>query len=159
MALVFMEGFDHISEPDTLGALKGWVVGGVGIGSSTSWGTVGRISGYCLQFNVNAANSGINAYKFFPSSYSTVYVGFAFQQQLAVHSNVSSIIRIRSGSTLTCQVLQQTPSGRIRITNAGGTTIADSTTPISLGVWYFVEVKLVIAGASGTVETRINGAA
>ena len=48
-------------------------------------------------------------------------------------------------------------SGHITVKNSGGTTIATGTTALSAAGWAYIEFKLVINGASGSIEVHLNG--
>jgi hypothetical protein len=48
-------------------------------------------------------------------------------------------------------------SGFIVARNSGGTVIATGTTALIANAWNYIEVKLFVNGASGTVEVHLNG--
>lgn len=143
MALILTEGFDHYDR--TLMTAKGWTA------NFASAMATGRVGG-------QAANSSNTASKkALPSTYSTLFVGFAFQiatlgagnfdiAALAVSTGVTNAMKIHVDAT-----------GHLAVLNSGSTTIATGTTVLNINTWYYVELKGFINGASGTCELHLNG--
>lgn len=145
MAVVLMEGFDHLVAGDV--TLKGW-------GSNPATMVAGRFDGQAARLNGNT-----NTNKALPSTYTTLICGLAFKLTTAASSgNFFAIRTAAAGNILT---LNTDASGHLVVKNNGGTTIATGTTVLVAGSWYYLEVKLFIntgTPASGTVEVHLNGA-
>lgn len=150
MALVLMEGFDHVNSTTQL-ALKGWT-----LVNSATLGVAGRINGNCARFtNANSSNALV---KSLPSTYSTVIVGFAFRNSSTPTADHLQL-RLRTSGGATVAEAYVTSTGVLRVKNSGGTTIATGTTAIVANTWNYVELKLVVNGASGSCEVKLNGQA
>lgn len=141
MAVILIDGFDHLVAADF--TLKGWSGGFASMQAGRFDGQAGR------------STSATGNTKLLPSTYSTIIAGMALR--FSSVSSTSTFFSFRAGATLTCQ-LQLNASGQILVKNSGGTTIATGTTVLSANVWYYIEVKLFVNGASGTVEVHLNGA-
>jgi hypothetical protein len=142
MAVVLMEGFDHVAANQT--ALKGWSA------SPTSMQT-GRFGGQAAE----VSNLARTLSKLLPSTYATLIAGCAVKV-----SNVTSALdffQLRAGATATVRI-SCNASGQIQVRNSGGTIIATGTTVLVSNAWNYIEVKAFINGASGTVEVHLNGA-
>lgn len=145
MAVVLMEGFDHISVASI--TTKGW--------SFASGNMVaGRFGGQALR-GINAGTSYIT--KALPSTYSELIVGFAYQLEAFT---AREVFVTRNGGTIVAKVTVVLVGANyvFRVVNAAGTTLATGTTPIVLANWYYLEVKVVVSATVGTVELRLNGA-
>lgn len=141
MAIVLIEGFDHMTAAES--ATKGW---------NSNWSSMqtGRFDGQSAQINTNSLRQ-----KVLPSTYSTLFVGFAFQTTNLSTTNAFFIIK--AGATNTCQLFFDA-SGHLQIKNSGGTVIATGTTVLATNAWHYVELKFVV-GTSGTIEVHLDGAA
>ncbi len=142
MALLFLDGFDNIGNSTQMG-VKGWSNPGgtfpVGrSGTGQSWQNVNTSTVISKSFATNT----------------TVITGFAFKQVSAVASDQ---VYLRVGATLT-MALRINASNHIEIRNSTPTLIATGTATLNPGTFYYIEIKLVINGASGTVEVHVNGA-
>ena len=147
MALIEMEGGDHYGTGQFV--QKGWTVN-----------PDGQIAGRVRGLGWKATNSGIGntVAKIFPSSYSTVYIGFglAITGGLLPSSANKQVCQIYTGpGSQVCTIITD-GSQRLAIQNAAGTTIATGTTNIALGSWYYIEIALTV-GTSGTAELHLNG--
>lgn len=144
MTLIATEGFDHLAATDFTN--KGWSVNWTGV-------TTGRFGGQSATIN---GNSGSRRAKQLPSTYQTLIVGFAIKVDAL--STGADFFEILSGGGTTVQLgLQFDSFGRILVKNNGGTTIATGTTVLAANTWYYIEVKLFVNGASGTVEVHLGG--
>ena len=157
MVLKLIEGYDHMSTISLLGA-KGWTTTLGSSANPTNSLQTGRISGNCYRWTTGS-NSGNPSFfaKTLPSALATIHCGFAFRISTQPSAD-RRVFELRNSTTETVQV-RITSTGLIRISNSAGTTIATGTTVINTATWYFIELKVVIAGASGTVEVKLNGAA
>lgn len=147
MAIVYVESFDFWTTAQYL--IRGWTDGG-GAGNIAMhggrWGT-GQSLGRVL------VNDGLK--RSLPSSYSTVIFGWAYVEN-AANAGVDHF-NIKAGSTLTCRV-SITAGNKLQIKNSSGTVIATGTSDYFSGVWHYIEVKLVINGATGSVTVHLDGA-
>jgi len=158
MTLVMQEGFDNVSTIALLGA-KGWTSvtssggGGAGINSLIA----GRISGQAIRVASTSggpASAGSMTVSL-PSAASAFVVGFAFRKSGNVAS-AATVARLRASTTNTFNIALDT-GGHLLIQNSSGTTIATGTTALNNNVWYYIEAKVVINGASGSVTVHLNG--
>ncbi len=142
MAVVMIEGFDHATAAELL--TKGWT------GNS---GTViaGRFDGQARRYTSTIVNTN----KVLPSSYATLFAGFACRFGTLPGAN-ADFVQLLAGATAVFRIGLNS-SGKIIIRNSGGTVIATGTTTIVAGVWNYYEVKAFINGASGTCEVHLNG--
>lgn len=144
MAFVLMDGFDHYTK--TQAAAKGW---------SQNFNDAMIAGRFGFQAaNITAGNGRTHA---LPSTYSTVICGFAIYPSVTTSGANKRFYRIMAGSTNTCQIAF-TNTGIITVLNSSDTTIATGSTALLATTWYYIEVKLVVNGASGTVEVHVNGA-
>lgn len=163
MTLKLIEGFDHFSSA-ALAALKSWTIadaGGVGTTTFTFGPTqAGRVNGYAVKISYDLnASSAATFQKSLPSSYTSLVEGFAFQLNgLPNLGQTFTLATLQAGVTQTCRVILNA-NGTISIKNSGGTTVATGTFVCTASTWIFVEVKLLVNGASGSVATQVNGAA
>lgn len=138
MAIVFIEGFDHVSAAGL--AVKGWSGGFSSV-------QPGRFAGQCGRPSSSFFT------KTLPSNYPTLTCGFAYRNSV---SGSKSMLDLRVGSTRTVRV-QADASNHVQILNSGGTVIAVGTTAMPTSpTWTYIEVKVTI-GTSGTVEVHLNG--
>lgn len=144
MAVVAIEGFDHLSSSQ-IGA-KGLIVtaGAVGMGA-------GVYGGQAIALSSGAATLT----KLLPTTYTTIICGFRFKTD----RSLGELFNFRSdGVTQTLRLIcSGGGSNKLAVLNAAGTVIATGTTPIIVGAWYYIEVKLVVSGASGSCEVHLNG--
>jgi hypothetical protein len=141
MAVVFIEGFDHLTSAQM--TAKGW---SLSFGSTAA----GRFDGQCARLSSTGVHTHV-----LPSNYATIFAGFAYN--VAALSSGTDFFQFMAGATLTCRV-SVNASSIIQVRNSGGTVIATGTTALVNGAWNYIEVKLFVNGASGTVEVHLNGA-
>lgn len=151
MTLKLIEGFDHVSSTGPLGT-KGWSF--VTDSQSPIGITPGRITGNAFFITENSTASNIGAAtKSLPSALLNFVVGFAFQTSNRP-TQTTEFLMLRAGSTNTLRICQDT-TGHMVILNSGGSGFTGSV--LNINTWYFLEVKVVINGASGSFSTQING--
>lgn len=152
MALQLIEGFDHAGSAALYG-LKGWL-SAFGGGGAAVFDTGGRISGKCLRLN-----SGVNLaqfYKLLPSSYSTLIVGFALNHQPG--ANASQVLfYLKSSGTQVVALNINSTTRKLEVRNAANTLIKTGDFQYLADTWNYIEFKVVIAGAAGTIQVRANG--
>jgi hypothetical protein len=138
MALVFIEGFDHLQT--AAANAKGW--NGLTL-------TTGRFGGQAAQSSGSTTRSkGIGA------TYTELYVGFAWQSSSP--TSTGGEIQLRTGATLTFRIGTDA-TGHLVIKNSSSTVVATGTTVLLTNTWYYVEVHMLINGASGSCSARLNG--
>lgn len=138
-----IEGFDHLNVG--LMTTKGW-------SANLETAVAGRFGGQAMRC-VNSSNTHV---KNLPSSYSTIYLGFAHRE--GAFSASTDFFSLRAGTTSALR-LSLNSSRILQVRNSGGTVVATGTTTFALSTWYYIEVKLVVNGASGTVTVNLNGVA
>ena len=148
MAVVLIDGFDFYTAAQ--GGVNRWA-------GNLGGATTGRFDGQSTRFTSTGAGV-LTCRRTLPSNYSTLFYGFAFNTSTSGPAATTDFAAIAAGATNTCRIGMNV-SGQIVIRNSGGTTIATGTTAIGSSVWHYIEVKLVINGASGTVEVHLDGAA
>jgi hypothetical protein len=138
MALIFIEGFDHMTATQVIA--KGWNAVFSSVGA-------GRFDGQSAALSASVARSHP-----LPSNYSTIIAGTAFKE-----ASGTDFFRLQAGATATCRI-STNASNFLQVRNSGGTVIATGTTALIGGNWNYIEAKLFINGASGTIEIHLNGA-
>jgi hypothetical protein len=142
MAIVLIEGWDHLTASEVTS--KGW-------SANPNSMAAGRFDGQSASYT--GASTTLN--KTLPSSYSTLFAGFAFNPA-SLPASTQDFFCLQAGATLTFRLGLNT-SGELVVRNSGGTIIATGTTVLVAGSWYYIEVKCVINGASGSAEVHLNG--
>jgi hypothetical protein len=142
MAVVFMEGFDHLTSSQY--PAKGW------LGWVRFVGT-GRFSGQSAHID-----NGDRCYHYLPGTYTTLIVGAA----LNTPNLTNDMLYLRSGGTNVVKLNATLVGGQyvLRLLNAANTQLAYGTTPVFANTWIYVEIKVVVSATVGTVELRLNGA-
>ncbi len=148
MTLVLMEGFDN----NTATSLAVKQNRTLSLGTSGGF-EAGRFGGQAARCQTGAGGGGPNVTFTLPSTYATLITGFAFKPGTA---NTAFLELLTSGGTLLAY-LQINASRFIEVRNVGNTLIATGTTALTLGNYYYVELKLFVNGASGTCEVHLNG--
>lgn len=141
MALVLIDGFDYYQAGIAAG--RGWS------GSPSSM-QPGRFGGQCFRM----VGGNFTLTRPLPSSYTTLIAGFAVRFNIL---GAAQWFQLRAGATMACELDIDGTTGRIVVKNSGGTVIATGTTSIVPNNWYYVELKLFVNGASGSIELHLNG--
>jgi hypothetical protein len=151
MAIVLIEGFDHVNT-EAMFAAKGWsrTSGNSALGSAA-----GRINGLSVQ---HSANNGGSFRKTLASTYSTFIMGFGFLTNTR-GANTQFIQLLTNGAAVVAGIRLNTSSFKLEVVNSAGTVIATGTTTINVNTWYYIELKIVVNGASGSCELHLNGVA
>ena len=154
MTLRLIEGFDHFNTT-TLAALKGWqFINNIGAGGTATW-AAGRLNGNAVTVRSVSSLGDVQLMKFLPSTATTAILGLAVKPQGfpmgvfvdLVTSTGARIVRLAFDS-----------AGRLQIKDpSAGTVFATGTTVFTTGAWFYVELKAVVAGASGAVSAQVNG--
>ncbi len=153
MAVFYIEGFDHLNY--NLLPRKDYAL------PNTGFMTSGYLAGQALGLTYSSFNAPIGLNKALPGVFTTVFGGFrwkpstVFVAQLAVFGTLD-IFALRVGLTKTFRIGMDS-NRRVVIRNSGGTVIATGSLIFDADVWHYVEFKLVINGASGSIEVRVDG--
>lgn len=147
--LRFIDGFDHYSSSQIT---RKWnnLIASTGTASMVT----GRYGGQALELNYGSNYIYVN--KYFSVSQSTWIIGLNF--------------KINSGPTVPgpdFYFLQLMDSGNTQIlisyTNTGsllqvfrGTGTLLATTPVTLSIWYYLELKIIISSSIGSVLLKLN---
>jgi hypothetical protein len=150
MALLLMEGFDHLAA--NLFTTKGWNANPPSV-------QAGRPpDGNCARMSLVSTNGTIAIQRLLPSSSTTLIAGFGWRTSYNVATATNDIFVLMAAGGQTFRVAIDT-SRRLVIRNSTGTVIATGTTALNLNTFYYIEVKAFANGASGTCELHLNGAA
>lgn len=102
---------------------------------------------------LNVNGSGGTATHTLSASTASPILGFAFQTATFA---AASIFRFCEGATVHCAVGADA-SGHLTIYGPAGTVLATSTVVLSINVWYYIEVVVVIADSGGSVTVYVDG--
>lgn len=142
MAIVLMDGYDYYTA--ALAAGKGW-------GKVPDSMVSGRLGGQAARYNGNSGG-GVFVRKL-PSTYTTLIFGFAYRLNSANAGFTVGVAGLSPDATPTKTVDLSLNTGyNLAISGHSGATV------LSVGSWYYIEVKAVINGASGSLEVHLNGA-
>ena len=142
MALIDMEGGDHMQA--SLFTTKGWT-------ANPNQVEAGRVRGSSWAVG---ANTMIKTY---PTSYQTVIVGIGAYYNVGNPTDGRTILWLRDNTAAVVASVSTNATGQLQIQNASGTLIATGTTILAFNTWYYIELKLTVNGASGSVEVHLNG--
>lgn len=142
MAIVLVEGWDHLAASQFTS--KGWSANPTAVVS-------GRFDGQAASLNSNVVNA-----KQLPSTYTTLWAGVAFQPATVAVASYQ-FLRFQSSASAVIAYLRVNSSGQIEVLNSSNTIIATGTTVLTAGVWVYVEAKLVVNGAAGSITVHLNG--
>jgi hypothetical protein len=147
MATIDLEGFDHFTVGDLS---KKWSVS-----TATNMTMItGRTGGQALHQN----GGGANPTKIFPGTYTEMYVGFAYRRGAVIASHVYVLRTAAGGNVLSFRQASDGAGGYyVEILNAAGSVVATGTRHLTLDTWYYIEIHVVVNGASGSVEVRVDG--
>lgn len=147
MACLFMDGFDYYQTADMLNGIWTTIVQTVSVGPAGARQPSGQ--GAILS-------GGPTLRKTFGSNYTQGILGFAIKGTGASMASLSFACIIDG---VTEQISIRTNASSVLIVSRSGTTLATGTTTLSVGVWYYIELKFTIAtGTGGSVELHLNGA-
>jgi hypothetical protein len=156
MALVLIEGFDHFNTT-TLATLKGWTFTNPLVSGTRQWTgafTTGRVDGQAFTVTMpTALVCTVQMSKTLPAPLTTIVLGFAFRTTLLPAAGSAGRL-YAAWTAAAAQVLD------VRILDTGALYINGITSPVNkvfANTWHYCEVKAVIAGASGSVQARIDG--
>ena len=153
MSLVFFDGFDQYDANSDLFNFGGWTGSYNGGASSFSSTVRSGATGKCAVFSANS----LGIYVTLPEQAAkTVYVGVSINlSSLTVGNPVLSVMTAGDGYQATVIL---TSGNVLSVYRGGGSTLlASGSIALSAGVWYYVELKALVADASGILEVKING--
>ena len=133
MALLFMDGFDHLGSGNAPYTFGKWA-------SGTSGGAITSVvrTGTHSSGHGNAGNMTTNAF----AASGGVVVGFGFYTENP-QSAADYLIRVLEGATFHIGVIVM-PSGVLEVRRGDGTVLATGTTALALNSWHYLEFKAVI---------------
>lgn len=148
MAALFRDGFD----------LYG--TSGTATGASTYWtsGTPGTIqsprisgNGFAIRFA-----AGQPLLKVLGGTADTLIVGFGFRVVTHPLAGVNNILLLNDtgGTNVTLRIDN---AGFLSVLRGLTTTLATAAAPLTVGAWYYIEIKVKAHASTGTIEVRVNG--
>ena len=162
MTVRLIEGWDHFTDP----ASKGWQFVTSGQYPAPSvYRTTPRLSGgYSWHLGIEGQAGSYEwvvatYWKLLPSTYTTLIAGFAIGRGGGMPSpwNDTSTMWFVTAGRAGIAALRFNSAKQPYIVNGSGTTIATCPFIHNDGEWHYYEIKLVINGASGSVEMRVDG--
>jgi len=149
MALLHIEGFEQYDTPAQVNLSKRWTVT-----TSLSSIVTGRAGGSSNAFRTSIVNTFLQISGGIATDF--LVCGFAIQWQSSL-SNLD-LMHFRDGG-LEQIVLSKTSGGDLRI--ARGATELEITSGLGLtsGIWYYIEMKILVHPSAGTYEVRVDGVA
>jgi hypothetical protein len=166
LTVVLIEGFDHYNTQAFLSQKKGWlpsaINGGGGSGTDIGFNT-GRLGGNAVQLLAGSNSSGhtntASVTAPLPATYTTLICGFAFYPNFnPVQTITDNIFQFQTAAgAAVCTLQLDYGTSQLVVLNAAGTVVATAAVAIVNNNWTYLELKVVVAGASGTVTLRQNG--
>lgn len=145
--LIDVEGGDHLGA----GAFiqKGWTQNF----DSTGGPRVSKGQSFVKQASV----IGLSTQKIYGSTYPSVIIGVGFNINGGTQPSSAShtIFWLGSSGNASIARLDTDASQHLVVSGPGG-VVATGTTNIGLGIWHYVELKIIV-GASGLCELRLDG--
>jgi hypothetical protein len=155
MALLFIDSFDHYQTAELPAKWTSGFVSFLGVAIVPGAGRCGSQALQVTSIGLGGVEKGV------PFAGVTGILGFAYQSVIQLFNETTICHFAASGGAgvqiyLTRQVDGSLSAWRNEVVPVNlGTTAPDL---IRQGIYYFIEVKVKIDGAVGTVEIRINGA-
>src|SRR5262245_4882248 len=150
MALLFMDSFDHYTDP----AGKYSAITNPTNAVIESGGRVGN------RLRLGANNATATARRTVPSGGTpqTVVVGFAFLLRTGFNNQQAPcwVAQLGDGATQQIGIFVNSTTFTIGIAR-GGTTIATAAASLVLNAWTYIELKVKVDPTVGTAELRLNG--
>jgi hypothetical protein len=150
MSLLFVDGFDHYATADFT---KKWLIADSVATIQTS---AGRFGGGCLRATGTSVNRSVT--KTFPPT-ATWIIGLAVKHGGNNGANPGQIITLLDAAVVQCDV-RINVDGTLSVTRNGtALTNGTSVAALSVGTWYYVELKVTIANSisAGSCKVRLNG--
>lgn len=168
MALQLLEGFDWLESADVESGYGAMAKDSPFGGGTFSIASGGRNGGKCLEITPQTGTNDHDTARIqaiavpIPSvaDGAEVIVGFAVKWTTA-DRGYSAFFGIASdtGSETTRFnfMLARSPSGQLQWWNGNSAFKGSGTKQLSVGIWYYIEVKFTPDNTTGAVEVRVNG--
>ena len=154
VTLRLVEGFDHFNT-QALAAVKGWQFVS-NVGGSPSF-VSGRLNGRAVRLDGINSLGNVAFTKYLPAPVTTAVAGFAVNP---ASFPMQVIMGFVTSAGVPVVHLGFDSAGRLQILDGAATTVyATGTTVFPAGAWFYVELKAVVSGASGSVSAQVNGGA
>jgi len=150
MALLLFDGFDGY---DSLADVVDMGLWASCVPSASLISTVRYGTGKCLKMSYNF----FFLQYVFPADQAakTLHVGFSLMQENPL---INAPIFLLSNAVNSLQLrLYVNASQKLEARGAGAAIWATGTTTLKVGVYYYIELKLLVANSSGIFDCRING--
>lgn len=147
MALLFLDGFDHLGTSGDPVATGKWASGVAFTQAVPRTGT--------HSLRLVSPGTGEIISKPWPAS-GGVVVGVALQLS-ALTTGAYDLLQVREGTTVHLAV--GLTAGMLLTVKRGATVLATGTTVLAINSWYYVEVKATIDDTTGSYAVRIDGVA
>ncbi|MGZ4954143.1 MAG: hypothetical protein ACXV8Q_03435 [Methylobacter sp.] len=150
MSLLFFDGFDGYDAVGDLTAFGGWA----STNAQTSISSAVRTGAGKSAALINSSTGQMD--KLLPEqSGKTLYLGFAFCNTTAANS--SQILRVSNSAGATQIKLHVNSTNKLEVQNASGTILKAGTTTLLTNVWYYVELKILVASSGGICDCKLGG--
>lgn len=163
MALQVIEGFDHMSSTDLMDSKQWDYQPDLSAQSFAIAGfAAGRVLGKCFHVN-NGADFGSYTWtmaRTLPSTYTSFVTGFAFQMSHVPQlGGTASIFGFWTAAGALVLDVRVASDNSLRLFNGSGSQIATSSPAVlTARGWHYIELKVTINGASGSVAAQVDGA-
>jgi hypothetical protein len=146
MALLFMDGFDHIGNFGDAASVGKW-------GSAPSGGSASNTTARTGPFSWRVTNTATLISNALPAS-GGVVVGVAIQLAGTSADSVD-VLQVREGTTVHLAV-SVTTAMKLTV-KRGATVLATGTSTLASNSWYYIELKGTIDDATGSYTLRLDG--
>ena len=159
MALRYIDGFDHQSQAP--GDINLVIKGPTGTVNDSTYGgtckTTAAVRAYDVGQSLNVFSTAGFLTKIFDSQ-TTWIIGFHVNFNSSLLTN-SKFLVILDGSTIQLTLYYNNSTQKLEVYRGDPTTnlLGSSTHTFAADTWYWVELKVLINGSTGTVELRVNG--
>jgi hypothetical protein len=154
-----MEGWDNLASNATITA-KGWTLTSTTTFVSGRYpATAGQAASSALQLVGSGVTRG-TALKVLPSTYTTLVGGCAMNFLSTIGTTPTTTncpLTLRTAAAAFVIGVSLNASSRLQVSNSSSTVIATGTTVLNVNTWYYIELKVVVNGASGTCEVHLDG--
>jgi hypothetical protein len=157
MALRFIDSFDHYATADF--AQKWTSVNAATFSSTIVVGAYGRNSTNGLRFTWSDVNSHLRLQRTVTTSGSTAIMGAAVKvSAISGTSSANPLFSIWDGASIQTS-LRIDAAGTLSVLRGsfGGTVLGTSVGVLSTATYYYIELKVVLHGSTGTYDVKVNG--
>jgi hypothetical protein len=141
MALLLSDSFDHYTTIS-----QKWLTT---YGSCSIGGSYGRLGTNGLKINTGDAGVGFKP----PAGKSTVIVGQAVYFENVTDTHI--LLTLYDDDDDDVQVVVKQEGANIKV-YCGATEISSAAHGMSASIWYYVEIKILIASGTGTVDVKVD---